>query len=902
LDNRSFLFQAVSPIDRVQRRLLFLAGLFLFLFSLTLTLSPAVRSRTLEVPYRWDHWLGYAVWAVLFIGAHLYSSRRMPERDPYFLPLAGLLSGWGLLTIWRLFPEFGQRQAIWLILAVTLLLAFLHLPPELNFLRRYKYLWLTLGLILTGLTLLTGTGPPGSLHAPRWLIGEGRYLQPSEPLKLLLIVYLSAYFASSRSRNGAPVFKLSKNLLPLLAPTLVMTGLALLLLVFQRDLGTATIFLFIYAVLVYLASGRKAILLVTGAILLFSGVLGYVLFDLVRIRVDAWINPWLDPSNRSFQIVQSLLAAANGGIFGRGPGLGSPGLVPVPHSDFIFTSIVEETGLFGAIGVLAVLAMLAVRGLRAALHAPDDFRRFLAAGLTAYLVAQSILITGGNLRLLPLTGVTLPFISYGGSSLLTSFLALGILVHISGHKDDRTQLIENPRPYLHLGGMLLSGLAAAALITGWWAFYRGPDLLTRPDNYRRGVADRFVPRGSILDRSLSPLVHTQGQPGSYTRVSLYPGLSPVTGYNHIRFGQSGLEASLDPYLSGMEGHPTLTLLWNRVAYGQPPPGLDIRLTLNIALQVQADELLSGRNGALVLLNPLSGEVLAMASHPNYDPNRLEEQWEDLLQDERAPLVNRATQGLYQPGTALGPFLLAYVYEVESDSLPTPPTQLSYQPVPEAALPLLDCARPPPSLTWGSILSAGCPNPSAALVNHLQSAGVLEEFGLSNLLVHWGLYERPDVPLPASTSPLPQDQPDPVLQALGQADLRISPLQLALLSASLSAGGQRPKPVLVKGVNLPGEGWTSLADEPARWKVFPPEAAAEAARALAADDRYWDTLALAYSGSEQEITWYIAGSLPEFTGDPFVMVILLEGVAPQQAQTLGQSFLDHFFTFHNVPRP
>jgi cell division protein FtsW (lipid II flippase) len=271
--------------------LLFLAGLFLLLFSLVLTFSPTVRARALDVPYRWDHWLGYAVWAVLFASAHIYTTRRMPDRDPYFLPLAGLLSGWGLLTIWRLFPEFGQRQALWLVLGLALMISFLHFSQDLNFLRRYKYIWLTLGLILTAFTLVTGTGPTGTVYAPRWLVGEGSYLQPSEPLKLLLIIYLSAYFATSRGRNGAPVFTLSKNLLPLLAPTLIMTGLALLLLVFQRDLGTATIFLFIYAVLVYLASGRKIILLVTAAILLFSGIFGYALFDVVRIRVDAWINP-----------------------------------------------------------------------------------------------------------------------------------------------------------------------------------------------------------------------------------------------------------------------------------------------------------------------------------------------------------------------------------------------------------------------------------------------------------------------------------------------------------------------------------------------------------------------------------------------------------------------------------
>jgi cell division protein FtsW (lipid II flippase) len=889
--------EASLPSDRIQGRLLLLAGFFLLLFSLSLTLSPIVRARTFDMPFRWDHWLGYVVWAVLFTAAHFFTARRLPERDPYFLPLAGLLSGWGLLTIWRLFPEFGQRQAIWLILGVTLLLSFLHFPSDLNFLKRYKYIWLTLGLLLTALTLLTGAGPMGSVYAPRWLAAEGSYLQPSEPLKLLLIVYLAAYFAPSGSRNGAPVLKLSKNLLPLLAPTLIMTGLALLILIFQRDLGTTTIFLFIYAILVYLASGRKMILLVTGIILGLAAIFGYALFDVVRIRVDAWINPWLDPSNRSFQIVQSLLAAANGGIFGRGPGLGSPGLVPVPHSDFIFTSILEETGLVGAVGLITALALLAVRGLNTALQAPDNFRRFLAAGLTAHLVAQSVLIIGGNLRLLPLTGVTLPFLSYGGSSLLSSFLALALLIFISSQKDDSAEVVKNPQPYLHLGGLLLAGLAAAALISGWWAAWRGPDLLTRADNYRLSLADRFVPRGAVFDRSLTPIVTTQGEPGSYSRSSLYPDLSLVTGYTHIRYGQSGLEASFNHYLRGLVGYDPSTLLWNRLAYGQPPPGLDIRLTINLPLQTEADELLRGHTGSLVLLNPRNGEILALASHPNYDPNRIDQLWAELIDDERAPLVNRATQGLYQPGTALGPFLLAGVYNagLDDSTLPSIPSSLNYDAGNGVGLPVLDCARHPTAYTWGGVISAGCPSPSIELSQVIDGAAFQNESGFMNLMIHLGFYERPGVPLPASMTPFPESDQDLILQALGQADLLVSPIQLAMAAASLSAGGMLPEPVLVQSVNFPGQGWVSLIEEPSHRQVFSSQAAAAAASALASEEgTYWETLAASHSGMEAETSLYLAGSLPDTTGEAFTLVVLLEEGGTELAESIGKALLRSFF--------
>jgi len=224
-------------------------------------------------------------------------------------------------------------------------------------------------------------------------------------------------------------------------------GVALLLLAVQHDLGTAFIFIFLYTIILFVASGKKRVLLISVLGLIAAGVAGYFLFDVVRLRVEAWINPWLDPSGRSFQIVQSLMAVANGGTSGRGPGLGSPTLVPVAISDFIFTSIAEETGLVGTLGLLAMIGLIVARGLRAAMRAPDSFRRILAAGLSAYIGAQSILIIGGNIRLLPLTGVTLPFVSYGGSSLLTSILALLILLFISAQPEDEPAPLPSPQPY-----------------------------------------------------------------------------------------------------------------------------------------------------------------------------------------------------------------------------------------------------------------------------------------------------------------------------------------------------------------------------------------------------------------------------------------------------------------------
>jgi len=573
--------------DKTQSLLLRWAAFFLFIQSVILTLSPAVRERTWDVDYRFSHWIGFFVWVVLMFFAHRATVKHLQERDPYLLPAAALLSGWGLLTIWRLDESFGIRQTIWLSVSIIVFILALSAQQKIiTFLKRYKYILLGSGLLITALTLIFGANPLGA--GPRlWLGCCGVYFQPSEPLKLLLVIYLSAYLADR--------VDLHLSSLPLLIPTLVVTGLALLLLLVQRDLGTASIFVCIFTVAIFLHTGKRRVLF--SAILLLAGalVVGYFFIDIIQIRVDGWLNPWADPSGKSYQIVQSLLAVANGGIIGRGGGLGNPLLVPVAISDFIYAAIAEETGLVGTIGLLALIWLILARGLVASLRAMDKFRRNLAAGIVTYFGIQSLLIIGGNLRLLPLTGVTLPFVSYGGSSLLTSYIALFLLLAISNVEDNEPVTLQNPKPYTFLAGMLVLGFAAVSLASVWWAVVRAPDLLTRTDNARRSIADRYVPRGELLDRNNQPISITEGESGTYRRNYLYPDLAPITGYTQPVYGQAGLEATLDDYLRGLQGNPPSLIWWDHLLYGTPPPGLDVRLSLSLALQSKADQLLGGHN-------------------------------------------------------------------------------------------------------------------------------------------------------------------------------------------------------------------------------------------------------------------------------------------------------------------
>ena len=799
--------------DLTQSRLLRWAAFFLFLQSLILTLSPAVRERTWDVDYKISHWLGFLAWVALFNLLHRTTTKYIPERDPYILPAAALLTGWGLLTIWRLDASFGIRQTIWLGISILTLILAIRFLKSLNFLRTYKYLFLSGGLFITALTLIFGTNPLG--YGPRlWLGCCGVYFQPSEPLKLLLVIYLAAYLAD---RVNFQLFSF-----PLLVPTLVVTGLALTLLLVQRDLGTASIFVFIFTTLIFLATGKRRVLAGATSFLAIALFLGYFFIDIIRIRIIGWVNPWNDPSGNSYQIVQSLLAVANGGTLGRGLGIGSPLLVPVAISDFIYAAIAEETGLVGTLGLLALIWLILARGLIVALRATDRFRRYLAAGVVAYLGIQSLLIIGGNVRLLPLTGVTLPFVSYGGSSLITSFAALFLLLIISNVEDGEPAPLQEPRPYSILAGILALGLFATALSTAWWSVIRAPDLLLRTDNPRRTIADRFVLRGALVDRDNQLINVTEGQSGSYERVYLYPDLAPISGYTHPVYGQAGLEATLDNYLRGLQGNPSSLILGNEMVYGTPPTGLGVRLSIDLDLQAKADQLLQDNSGAVILMNAETGEILVMASHPTYNPNTLDAEGETLSQDKSSPLLNRATQGLYPIGSALLPLIKA---------------------------------------------EFGARQPSSS--------------ELQTFYEKLGLFQVPSINMPVAA-----DDQNASLQSL-----KISPLQMSVAAAALSYGGVAPSPRIATAVNTPEQGWVVLPALSQPVEMIQASAANEAALSFIQESSlYWNHIGQA-SVDETNVTWVLAGTLPDWKGTPLVLVVTLEELNSSLASSIGENLLN-----------
>jgi cell division protein FtsW (lipid II flippase) len=729
--------------------------------------------------------------------------KRLGDHDPYLIPLSALLAGWGILTMWRLDPHFGLRQTLWFVLGMALLGLAIRYPNVLAIIRRYKYLLLSGGLLLTALTLIFGANPIGD--GPNlWLGCCNLYFQPSEPLKLLLVIYLSSYFADRQPYRLSGVV--------LLAPTILLTGLAILLLVEQRDLGTASIIISIYTIILYMATGNRK--MAAGIVLAFVGAmtLGYAQIDIIRNRVQSWLYPWADPAGQSYQIVQSLLAVANGGLIGRGAGIGNPLLVPVSISDFVFSAIAEETGLVGVFGLLGGYWLILARGMIISLNASDRFRRLLAIGIVTHFGIQSLLIIGGNLRLIPLTGITLPFLSYGGSSLLTSFAAIALLLIISSTDEMEPAPLSNPERYSQLGLSLGIGLAIIGLSSMWWTIIRGQTLLDRTDNARRAIADRFVRRGSLVDRNNLPINITIGESGDFSRIYLYPDLAPTVGYTHPIFGQSGLEFTLDPYLRGLQGNPALRIWWEHLLYGTPPPGLDVRLSIDLALQSEADRLLGATPGAIILMNAASGELLATASHPTYDPNRLDEIGATLAQNPNSPLLDRTSLGAYPIGQTLLPF-------IEDGIAGRSPTERD-------------------------------------LLNFLDQSGsiVVEE----------------DYPI--------------------GAELRISPIQMAAIAASLSNRGLVPDPRIVLSINRSTQGWTAQSNDTQSRRIYSPEVAIQIADSLLIPGKpIWGHTVQVHTESSV-ITWLLAGSHPEWGGVPIVLVAALEGNHPARIRSIREGLL------------
>lgn len=377
-----------------------------------------------------------AIVLAAYAALHAALSWRAPDADRYLVAVVALLGGLSLALVRRLAPAFAAAELRWQLLAVAALAATALGPFDTRLLQRYRYTLALAGIGLVGVTLVFGrSAVDAAPGAPRlWLGVGGLGFQPSEVMKLVLIVFLAGYIDDRREllRDAGPrLGRWRLPPLPYLAPLGVMLGLSLALLVVQRDLGAALLLFAITLGMLYLATLRGDVVAVALAAFTAGAAVLHRHVDIVATRVAIWRDPWLDSHGSGFQLVQGLLAMAGGGLFGTGIGRGQPTAIPAVHTDYVFAAAVEELGVAGATAILALYGVLAWRGFTIALGARRSFDAHLAAGLTLGFVFQEAIIVGGNLRLMPLTGITLPFLSYGGSSLLVCAMSVGMLLRIS---------------------------------------------------------------------------------------------------------------------------------------------------------------------------------------------------------------------------------------------------------------------------------------------------------------------------------------------------------------------------------------------------------------------------------------------------------------------------------------
>jgi len=400
-----------------------------------------------------DLWAILAAVSGLFVVAHLAVRKFAPEADPTLLPLTVLLTGFGFVMISRLDRDLARVQALWAAVGVLAFVLTLAIVRRIRTLERYRYTFLFLGVAALLLPSLPGIGK--EINGARLWVGVGPLnFQPGEAAKVLLVVFFAAYLVDKRELLTTGTRHLGRLTLPdpkYLGPLLLAWGASLLIMVSQKDLGSSLLFFAVFAAMLYIATERLSYL-IFGLILFFAGAyFAYQAFEHVQERVSTWRNPWPVAQNEGFQLVQSMFAFGSGGFTGAGLGLGNPTTIPNVATDFVFSAVGEELGLIGGVAIIIAVLLLCGSGYRIAVQANRPFSKLFAAGLTTIIGIQTFVIIGGVTRVIPLTGVTLPFVSYGGSSLVANFIIIALLLRISA---------DNAAPLTIAGPLEPTGAAA----------------------------------------------------------------------------------------------------------------------------------------------------------------------------------------------------------------------------------------------------------------------------------------------------------------------------------------------------------------------------------------------------------------------------------------------------------
>lgn len=544
----------------------------------------------------------------------------------------------GFVFITRLNYVWGVKQTMFAAMALTACLILPFLIKKMVMLRNMGYLYAVAGIGALAYVFLRAKVQYG---AKNWIKIFGISIQPSEFVKILLIFMI------------ASLFYVSRNIKQIIITT-ALTAIMVLLLVLSKDLGGAMLFFTTFVVMTYFATGSVKLLgLFTGGGMA-AAVAGYYIFSHVRVRVQAFVDPWKYIDDKGYQVTQSLFGIGSGGWFGFGLGNGSPKNTPVVESDFIFSGLCEELGLLFGFCLILIYLCTIIAFILLAWRTKSSFHQLVSIGCATMYSFQTFLSIGGTVKFIPSTGVTLPLVSQGGSSIISTIIIFGVIqgLYIAGNKKAINDEEVVAKPIKKPVGLTYLIIGLFITMVGYLAYFQidtAPKIMNNAYNKRTDIYSAFVSRGKILSADGDVLAYTREEDGKSVRVYPYNDMySHIVGRNVS--GKTGIEAIMNYELLTSNDN-VITRVFERLNQVKNK-GDDVVTTIDSRLQKSLNNALNGFHGAGVIIEPKTGKVLAMVSKPDYDPNTVLANWETLsnLPEKDAKLVNRATNGLYPPGS------------------------------------------------------------------------------------------------------------------------------------------------------------------------------------------------------------------------------------------------------------
>lgn len=559
-----------------------------------------------------------------------------PKSNRLILNHTALLLSVGFVMLTRLNLNKSLRQFAFAAIGMFAALIIPVLFKKMNVIYRLKWLYSLIGILLLMTVLITGNITHGSKLAFSIF---GFSFQPSEFIKILIVLFIAIYISEGKSFLNFCISAL-------------IAGAHVIILVLSKDLGSALIYFITYFLLIYVITGKKRYLSLGFLGAIAASVASYFLFPHVRVRVSSWINPWLDIDNKGYQITQSMFAIGTGGWFGMGIDSGTPATIPYVEKDFIFSAICEEYGVIFGICLIAICVNLFIEFIHVGKRCEEDFYKYTAYGLGFIYISQLFLTIGGNVKFIPLTGVTFPMISYGGSSLLSSLMIIGIIQGLNINNDlyMTEEYPESRNRQINTITLFCSFcFICIALYISYFVKVDSTEVINNSYNAKRqDILAQQTIRGDIYANDGTVLATTVLRDGKEERYYPYDDMYAHTvGFSSK--GKMGIEQIANIYL--VSSNVSLNNKLSDDIEGQKHKGNNVYTTFDPVLQKAAYDALGLYSGAIVVMQPKTGEILAMVSKPDFNPNNIDDIWEDTINDEESSvLVNRATCGLYPPGS------------------------------------------------------------------------------------------------------------------------------------------------------------------------------------------------------------------------------------------------------------